>query len=176
MAAILSRPRCVKDYVTLFGETIVTNGTVETAHWYAERYVFEIIYICEHDMSPAFICNVNWNNRPSNAEKVKILFVALWQAYASYKWDMKCAWLRHHRETISILLVTGKFPSQRPVTRSFEVFVDLRLNKQFHKQSRRRWFETPSSALWRHCNGFSGHGDNTGHHTDCAHILYLAEE
>ena len=42
--------------------------------------------------------------------------------------------------------------SQRPVTRSF-VFFDLRLNKQLSKQSIRRWFETSSLSLWRHCNG-----------------------
>ena len=33
--------------------------------------------------------------------------------------------------------VTGDFPSQRPVTRSFDVFFDLRLIKQVSKQSRR---------------------------------------
>ena len=49
-------------------------------------------------------------------------------------------------------LVTGDFPSQRPVTRSFDVFFDLRLNKQLSKQWRRRWFKTPSCSLWRHCN------------------------
>ena len=43
--------------------------------------------------------------------------------------------------------VTRGFPSQRPVTRSFDVFFDLHLNKH----SRRRWFETPSRLLWRHC-------------------------
>ena len=32
-----------------------------------------------------------------------------------------------------------------PVTRSFDVFIDLRLDKQWSKQSKRRWFETP----WR---------------------------
>ena len=48
--------------------------------------------------------------------------------------------------------VTGEFPSHRPVTRSFHVFFDLRLNKRLSKQSRRRWFETPSRSLWRHCN------------------------
>ena len=26
------------------------------------------------------------------------------------------------------------------------------LNRQLSKQSRRRWFETPSRSLWRHCN------------------------
>ena len=64
-------------------------------------------------------------------------------------------------ETFSALLaicegnspVTGEFPSQRPVTRSFDFFFDPRLNKQSSKQSRRRCFETPSHPLWRHCNG-----------------------
>ena len=43
--------------------------------------------------------------------------------------------------------------SQTPMERSFHIFFDLRLNKRLSKQSRRRWFETPSWSLWRHCNG-----------------------
>ena len=50
------------------------------------------------------------------------------------------------------LPVTGEFPSQRPVTRSFGVFFDERLEKQLSKQSRRRWYGTPSHSLWRHSN------------------------
>ena len=46
----------------------------------------------------------------------------------------------------------GEFPSQRPVTQSFAVFFDFRLNKRWSKQTKRRWFETPSRSLWRHCN------------------------
>ena len=53
------------------------------------------------------------------------------------------SWSRHQMETFSALLaicagnspVTGKFPTLRPVTRSFDVFFDLRLNKQLSKQS-----------------------------------------
>ena len=41
---------------------------------------------------------------------------------------------------------------QRPVTRSFDVFFDLRLNKRLSKQSWGCWFETPWSPLWLHCN------------------------
>ena len=52
--------------------------------------------------------------------------------------------------------VTGEFPSQRAVTRSFDVFFDLRLNKRLSNQPRHRWFETPSSSLWRHCSILSG--------------------
>ena len=70
------------------------------------------------------------------------------------------SWWRHQMEIFSALLVlcvgnspvTGVFPSQRPVTRSFCVFIDLRLNKRLSKQSWGSWFETPSWSLWRQCN------------------------
>ena len=42
-------------------------------------------------------------------------------------------------------------PPQRQVIRSFHVFFDLSPNKRLSKQSRRRWFETQSRSLWRHC-------------------------
>ena len=45
------------------------------------------------------------------------------------------------------------FPSQRPVTRIFDVFFDLCLNKRLSKQSWGWWFQTPSRSLWRHRNG-----------------------
>ena len=46
----------------------------------------------------------------------------------------------------------GEFPTQRPVTRSFDVFFDLRLNKRLSKQPWGWWFETLSWSLWRQCN------------------------
>ena len=63
-------------------------------------------------------------------------------------------------ETFSALLaicagnspVPGEFPAQRPVTLSFDVFFDLRLNKRLCKQSWGCWFETPLRPLWRHRN------------------------
>ena len=48
--------------------------------------------------------------------------------------------------------VTGEFPTQRPVTRSFDVFFGMCLNKRLSKQSWGWWFETPSRPLWRHCD------------------------
>ena len=47
---------------------------------------------------------------------------------------------------------SGEFPTQRPVTRSCDVFFDLRPNKRLSKQWWGWWFETPSGPLWRHCN------------------------
>ena len=41
-------------------------------------------------------------------------------------------------------------PSQRPVSRSFDVFYDLCLNKCLSKQSRRRCFGRLLRSLWRH--------------------------
>ena len=43
-------------------------------------------------------------------------------------------------------------PAQRPVTRSFDVFFDLRLNKLLSKQSWGWCLETLSRPLWRHSN------------------------
>ena len=73
---------------------------------------------------------------------------------------VQCSWWRHQMDTSSALLalyagnspVTGEFPSQRPVTRSFDVSLDLRLYKWLIKQSWGWWFETPSCPLWRHWN------------------------
>ena len=46
----------------------------------------------------------------------------------------------------------GEFPAQRPVTRRFDVFFDLRPNKRLSKQLWGWWFETPSWSLWHQCN------------------------
>ena len=75
-----------------------------------------------------------------------------------------CTWWRHQMETFSAQLaicagnspVPGKFTAHRSVTRSFDVCLDLRLNKRLNKQSWGWWFETLSRPLWRHCNDF-GH-------------------
>ena len=101
-----------------------------------------------------------------------------WQRRFSSSW-------RHQKETLSVLLalcdgyspVTGEFPSQRPVTRSFGVFFDLRLSKRMSKPSRCRWFETPSRSLWRQGNvtttsGGSGGRRHSWHHDSFRFSMY----
>ena len=69
-------------------------------------------------------------------------------------------WWRHQMKTFSASLalcagkspVPGEFSAQRPVTRSFDVLFDLRLDKRLSKQSWGWWFETLSRPLWRHSN------------------------
>ena len=71
------------------------------------------------------------------------------------------AWWRHQMTSFSALLaicagnspVPGEFPAQRPVTRSFDIFFGLRLNKRLSKQSWGWGFETLSRPLWRHRHG-----------------------
>ena len=66
----------------------------------------------------------------------------------------------HQMETYSVLLaicagnspVPSEFPTQRPVTQSFDVFFDLRPNKRLCKQWWGWWFETPSCPFWRRRN------------------------
>ena len=56
-------------------------------------------------------------------------------------YNAKLSWWRQQVETFSALLdlcagnspVTGEFPAQKPVTRNFDVFFDLHLNKRLSK-------------------------------------------
>ena len=69
-------------------------------------------------------------------------------------------WWRHQMETFSALLaicvenspVTGEFPAQRPVTRSLDVFFEMRPHKRLINNGEAASFETPLHPLWRHCN------------------------
>ena len=114
-----------------------------------------------------------WINRTALERDNSVTARALWS---------NIAWWRHQMETFSALLaicagnspVPGEFPTQRPVTRSFDVFFDLRLNKQLSKQSRGWWFETLSRSLWRHRNGlliwWYIQNIRVVNHGDCGHI------
>ena len=107
----------------------------------------------------------------------------IWSLISSYEWSTgKYWWINswwwHQMETFSTLLaicagnspVTGEFPSQRPVTQSFDVFFDLRLNKWLSKQSWCWWFETPSCQLWLHCNVIYISTLNTLHCIDTVNV------
>ena len=85
--------------------------------------------------------------------------VPVWCLYANFQWQ---SWWRHQMEIFSALLaicagnspVSGEFPAQRPETRGFDVFFDLRVNKRLSKQSWGWWLETLSGSLWRQSNGW----------------------
>ena len=106
-----------------------------------------------------------------------LMFPVIWQrfgvmwedvTYVTYSligWDCSLStWNMMTSSNGNIFRITGplcgeftgdpRIPSERPVTRSFDVFFDLRLNKRFSKQSWGGWFQTPSHPLWRHCNEY----------------------
>ena len=100
-------------------------------------------------------------------------------------WNHAClvtcfSWWCHQMETFSALLalcvgnsqVIGEFPSQRPVTQSFDIFFDLRLNKWLGKQSIRHWLEMPLHSLWRPCNVGIKIPAATWHDMDCYYCDY----
>ena len=101
-------------------------------------------------------------NHSESTSQERVTFVSSWRqgVICAKNWH-SMTWWRHQMETFSALLaicagnspVPGEFPTQRPVTRSFDVFFDLRLNKRLRKQPRGWWFETPPCPLWRHRNG-----------------------
>ena len=115
------------------------------------RYSYMFVRVCtvrlyipaNHDVQ-SIVC---WSNRI----QVPVSCIHMNEAHIR-------SW-RHQMETFSALLaicagnwpVPGEFPAQRPVTRNFDVFFDLRPDKRLSKQWWGRWFETPSSPLWRHC-------------------------
>ena len=82
---------------------------------------------------------------PVSYRQVQTVYISL---YSDARYYTPYSWWRHQIETFSALLaicagnspVTGEFPTQRPVTRSFDVFFDLRLNKRLSKQSWGWWF------------------------------------
>ena len=77
---------------------------------------------------------------PQNMHTISSCFISL-VVYNAVAGFVSC-W-RHQMETFSALLaictgnspVPGEFPAQRPVTRSFDVFFDLRPNKRLSKPS-----------------------------------------
>ena len=93
-------------------------------------------------------------------DPIKFLAILYPKSLANLVVEVETTSWRHQMETFSALLavcagnspVTGEFPAQKPVTRSFDILFGLRLNKRLSQQSWGWWFETPSRPLWRHGN------------------------
>ena len=119
--------------------------------------VSAMMYVCRKYISPLFLlifppkpsaCRFNYINKRNDLTNISIKFKfvenigpktsSATAATAKLVWDMMTS------SNGNIIRVTGplcgnspvtdEFPSQRPVTRSFDVFFDLRLNKQRCKQ------------------------------------------
>ena len=70
--------------------------------------------------------------------------------------------------------VTGEVSAQRPVMRSFDIFVDLRLKIRSSKKSWGWWFETPLRPLWCHCDVCMRNSHFCGCHQTRALFIYAS--
>ena len=89
----------------------------------------------------------NWQIKPFSRTIKQITVKTRSHLYCvALKWlflNLVRAWWCHQMETFSALLalcagnspVPGEYPAQRPVTRNFDVYFELRLNKRLSKQS-----------------------------------------
>ena len=138
MAAILSRSQCVNLPVLVYFRTFLLGVSMHL--WVEEQLQLK-------------------STVPILLEYLSIQLSLLFKLYRFVHLGGR-TWWRNQKETFSALLalregnppVTGRFPSRRPVTRSLGVFFDPRLNKRLGKQSKCRWFETPSHSLYHHYN------------------------
>ena len=79
----------------------------------------------------------------------KHVFVTSDNLYAAHLYhDDVIKWKQFHVTGLWNSPLTGEFPSQRPVSRSFDIFFDLRaLTRGGVKKLRRRWFEIASRSV-----------------------------
>ena len=93
-------------------------------------------------------------------------------SYTIKHWASICtSWWHHEMETFSLLLaifaghspVSGQFDTQRPATRSLDVFFHQCPNKRLSKQSSGWWFKMNSPPLWRHSNVITVLADTLTH-------------
>ena len=141
---------------------IVCSWIVETSRFLLKHTVSHIInysqsactiYCQLHD--PRLVISMCINIQSSWLDHHRVQWWLKSWVVATFSFRLLWLMMTSLNGIISVLLALceGK-PLQRPVTRSFGAFFDLRLNKRLSKQSRRRWFETPLRSLWRHHNGF----------------------
>ena len=117
--------------------------------------IFRVTLIRRH-VTPAWKLVIRTLNKPFGQQRNIILANSRCTCMPLKSWDT----LMMTSSNGNIFRVTGplcgeftgpgEFPTQRPVTRSFDVCFDL--NKRLSKQPWGWWFETPPWSLWRHCN------------------------
>ena len=135
---------------------IPTNSILRIARMtrYASKFTVKYVSVSFEQMKSPLPWNPFITNLVLYQRWIVLVLTVLLRATFSKSW-----W-RHQMEPFSALLaicagnspVPGEFLAQWPVTRSFDVFFGLRLNKRLSKQSRGWWFETLSRPLWRHRN------------------------
>ena len=148
--------RChwVRFNIDLFTHTVIWYCDGHIADVFAVKLCDKSLamYIADIDpllnvygMEQCIVCNKVTCNIATTGTYISIDTISIYIYIYIYVRVCCCAvneraitWWRHQMETFSASLaicagnspVPGEFPAQRPVTRSFDVFFDLRLNKR----------------------------------------------
>ena len=117
--------------------------------WYIEDHMFWMVYQKYNHGVICIQCGHNLSQIQVSARLVVLVIshdfhhddVIKWKHFPRY-WPLVRG---IHRPPVNS-------PHKRPVTPSFDVFFDLRLNKRLSKQSWGWWLKTLSCPLWRHRN------------------------
>ena len=127
----------------------------ESTHWLLFHNILPSCHQPHVDGFPGQVCkNSKMTNLESEGKSTcYILPKDIFWALSIHKHDDVIKWKQFPRYwPYGEFTVNGEFPTQRPVTRSFDVFFDLCPNKWLSKQLWGWWFETPSGPLCRHSN------------------------
>ena len=137
--------------------TMIINN--DPVHWRicSSQHIQEFDVMCSYVHISYSFHGINYLMLQPSA--LKYSSQCCWWLWRWCSWGC-VSWWRHQMEAFSALLaicagnspIPGEFPTQRPVTRSFDVYFDLRPNKRLSKQLWGWWFETQSRSLWRHRN------------------------
>ena len=125
---------CITGIITLiFFNNIIIRGLMQKSL----SYLNNVIPILQHGIADIVTSK---KNSTLNVE-TKSIFLRWWKLMTMTCWCVLC-----HDDVIKWKHFPRHWPFvwERPVTRSFDVFFDLRLNKRLSKQSRGWWFETLS--------------------------------
>ena len=147
-----------------------------TKRQYSEIIRIYLAHICTHRIILIYRGIGRIKSHQIEVGKVTLIQAAMSSGHPLRKWW----WWRHQTEIFSSILalcavnspVTGEFPSQRPVTRSFGVFFDLSLNKRLCKTIVKLviWdaISLIMTSLWCWLNAF----DATVSIRNSIHVLY----
>ena len=151
MASILSRPQCIKRNAA--AKLLVITQSSSFGH---------ILHLFEEVFTPTGCKETTFHGARSGCHVEQSNIIRITCMTPSWTWHAMSSiqihhipWCHHQMEPFSALLalcgriplVTGAFPSQRPMTWSYNVIFDLLLDKQLSKQSKRRRYETPSRPM-----------------------------
>ena len=126
---------------SLFSEVFVTATGLATSCW-------KFIHARDRSNPQEYIICTAW--RQKYTSEIHLSTVKSW-----FFFDDVIKW-KHFPRYWPFVRGIHRSPVNSPHkgTRSFDIFLDLRLNKRFGKQRWGWWFETSSHPLWRHCNAY----------------------